>query len=105
MTGGQIAESPHSKGESEGFPVRLKDAPSPITEEGQLSNAITDRSVPAKSRLSYANPMTYQPIALAPRDDRRERALFLYCPEQGGWQAGVWFDGRWTDFSHHDGGP
>jgi hypothetical protein len=38
-------------------------------------------------------------ISSAPRDDRRERSILLYCPDQGGWQAGVWFDGRWTDFA------
>ena len=41
----------------------------------------------------------YRPITEALRDDWRERALFLYCPQQGGWQSGVWFDGRWTDFA------
>ena len=38
-------------------------------------------------------------ITSAPRHGRRERALLLFCPEQGGWQSGVWFDGRWTDFA------
>jgi len=23
----------------------------------------------------------------------------LYCPEQGGWQTGVFSEGRWLDFS------
>jgi len=42
--------------------------------------------------------MIPQTILTAPRDNRRERAWLLYCPDQGGWQSGVWFDSRWTDF-------
>jgi hypothetical protein len=34
-------------------------------------------------------------IATAPQEP--ERTLFLYCPEQGGWQTGEWFQGEWTD--------
>ena len=34
----------------------------------------------------------------APRDDP-ERTLLLFCPEQGGWQTGVFFEGRWLDFA------
>jgi hypothetical protein len=35
------------------------------------------------------------PITTAPRD--LERTLLLYCPEQGGWHPGEWFEGRWLD--------
>ena len=38
------------------------------------------------------------PITTAPSDDP-ERPLLLFCPEQGGWQMGVFFDGRWLDFA------
>jgi hypothetical protein len=37
-------------------------------------------------------------IATAPTDDP-ERTLLLYCPEQGGWQTGAFFEGRWLDFA------
>ena len=36
-----------------------------------------------------------QPIASAPKEP--ERALLLYCPEQGGWHTGEWRQGEWTD--------
>jgi hypothetical protein len=39
-----------------------------------------------------------RPISTAPTDDP-ERTLLLLCPEQGGWQTGVFFEGRWLDFS------
>ena len=39
-----------------------------------------------------------RPIATAPTDDP-ERTLLLYCPEQGSWQTGVCFEGRWLDFA------
>jgi hypothetical protein len=35
-----------------------------------------------------------KPIAEAPRG--RDRTLLLYCPKQGGWHAGEWFQGRWV---------
>ena len=37
-------------------------------------------------------------IATAPTDDP-ERTLLLSGPKQGGWQAGVFFEGRWLDFA------
>jgi hypothetical protein len=37
-------------------------------------------------------------IATAPTDDP-ERTLLLFCPEQGGWQNGLFFEGRWLDFA------
>jgi ADP-heptose:LPS heptosyltransferase len=37
-------------------------------------------------------------IATAPTDDP-ERTLLLFCPEQGGWQTGLFFEGRWLDFA------
>jgi hypothetical protein len=38
--------------------------------------------------------LTAQPMATAPRE--RERTVLLYCPEQGGWHTGEWFEGRWV---------
>ena len=37
-------------------------------------------------------------MSTAPTDDP-ERTLLLFCPEQGGWQTGVFFEGRWLDFA------
>jgi hypothetical protein len=42
----------------------------------------------------FAFPAAEQ-IATAPKDP--ERALLLYCPEQGGWHVGEWYQGEWTD--------
>ena len=39
-----------------------------------------------------------RPISAARTDDP-ERAYHLFCPEQGGWQTGVFFEGRWLDFA------
>ena len=38
-----------------------------------------------------------RPIETAPHDKAQERSLLLWCPEQGGWQTGVWFKGQWMD--------
>ena len=38
-----------------------------------------------------------RPIETAPHDKAQERSLLLWCPEQGGWQTGMWFNGRWMD--------
>jgi hypothetical protein len=38
------------------------------------------------------------PIRAAPSDDP-ERTFLLFCPEPGGWQTGVYFEGRWRDFA------
>jgi hypothetical protein len=41
-------------------------------------------------------PPRPRPISTAPTDDEfAERVLLLYCPEQGGWHTGVWFEGSW----------
>ncbi len=29
---------------------------------------------------------------------KEEKSLLLFCPEQGGWNRGVWHEGRWLDF-------
>ena len=42
--------------------------------------------------------LSISPIKHAPREDP-ERTLLLFCPEQGGWQTGVFFEGRWLDFA------
>jgi hypothetical protein len=39
---------------------------------------------------------SYKPIQDAPVNDP-QRTLLLYCPEQGGWQTGVFFEGHWLD--------
>ena len=26
------------------------------------------------------------------------QSQMLFCPEQGGWHSGTWFQGRWLDF-------
>ena len=39
-----------------------------------------------------------RPISAA-RSDDPERAYHLFCLEQGGWQTGVCFEGRWLDFA------
>ena len=36
-----------------------------------------------------------QPIETAPREE--ERTLLLYCPEQGGWHTGQWWERAWRD--------
>jgi hypothetical protein len=38
-----------------------------------------------------------RPIETAPHDTAQERPFLLWCPEQGGWQTGVWCKGRWMD--------
>jgi hypothetical protein len=38
-----------------------------------------------------------RPIETAPHDKAQERSLLLWCPEQGGWQTGIWFKGQWMD--------
>ena len=38
-----------------------------------------------------------RPIETAPHDTAQERPFLLWCPEQGGWQTGVWFKGQWMD--------
>jgi len=41
---------------------------------------------------------TPRPISAARTDDP-ERTLLLFCPEQGGWQTGVFFESRWLDYA------
>ena len=40
--------------------------------------------------------MKFPTIDAAPREEGEP--LMLYCGEQGGWQSGTWFEGRWVDF-------
>ena len=28
-----------------------------------------------------------------------ETPLLLFCPDQGGWNIGVWLEGRWVDYA------
>jgi hypothetical protein len=37
-----------------------------------------------------------QPISTAPQEE--DRALLLFCPEQGGWHTGIWFLGKWLAY-------
>jgi hypothetical protein len=37
-----------------------------------------------------------RPVATAPTHDP-EHTLLLYCPQDGGWHTGVFFEGRWLD--------
>jgi hypothetical protein len=41
-----------------------------------------------------------EPIDVAPRE--RERTLLLWCPKQGGWQTGQWFEGRWGSTAENE---
>ena len=47
----------------------------------------------AQAIVHSAQKGRYPPIETAPREP--ERTLLLWCPEQGGWHTGEWFDGRW----------
>jgi hypothetical protein len=38
-----------------------------------------------------------RPIDTAKHND--EEPLLLFCPDQGGWHTGIWFDGKWQDFT------
>ena len=38
---------------------------------------------------------TIEPIETAPQDAGLQ--LLLYCPTQGGWHTGEWYQGAWTD--------
>ena len=38
-----------------------------------------------------------RPIETAPHNTDQDRPFLLWCPEQGGWQTGMWFNGRWMD--------
>jgi hypothetical protein len=40
--------------------------------------------------------MKFPTIDKAPREEGEP--LMLFCPEQGGWHSGTWFEGRWLDF-------
>ena len=78
----------------------------PVSTIITLASRIADEH-PRAAQLAYriraeaeelrAEP-TPRPISAAPTDDP-ERTLLLFCPEQGGWQTGVFFEGRWLDFA------
>ena len=38
-----------------------------------------------------------QPMDTAQHDS--DMPLLLFCPNQGGWQIGVWLEGRWLDYA------
>jgi hypothetical protein len=38
------------------------------------------------------------PIAQAPTHNP-EQQFHVFCPEQGGWQTGVFFEGRWLNYA------
>jgi hypothetical protein len=37
------------------------------------------------------------PIQTAPQAEHTEVPLLLWCPLEGGWHTGVWFEDRWLD--------
>jgi hypothetical protein len=41
--------------------------------------------------------MTPQAMDTAPRGE--DVPLLVWCPKQDGWQMGVFFEGRWVDYS------
>jgi hypothetical protein len=47
--------------------------------------------------LRGAVPLAH-PIAQAPTHNP-EQQFHVFCPEQGGWQTGVFFEGRWVDYA------
>ncbi len=40
------------------------------------------------------------PIESAPRPDQDPVPLLLYCPDEGCWYTGVWWDGAWRLQGH-----
>jgi hypothetical protein len=42
------------------------------------------------------------PIESAPRPDRDPVPLLLYCPEEGRWLLGLWWDGTWRLQGHRE---
>src|SRR4051794_37629628 len=67
----------------------------------QVRNAVAlpgrVRTIRAEAEELRAEPQP-RPSSAAPTDDP-ERTLLLFCPEQGGWQTGVFLEGRWLDFA------
>jgi hypothetical protein len=74
--------------------VRASSADLITHDEGDQSGTIP----PVPTQLTEL-PMwqSARPIETAPHDTAQERPFLLWCPEQGGWQTGVWFNGRWMD--------
>jgi hypothetical protein len=44
--------------------------------------------------MRFTDLSTPRPINSAPKTDA-EKVVLLYCPDQGGWHTGVWFEGSW----------
>jgi hypothetical protein len=44
--------------------------------------------------MRFTDLATPRPINTAPEHDE-ETVVLLYCPEQGGWHTGVYFEGKW----------
>jgi len=42
------------------------------------------------------------PIESAPRPDRDPAPLLLYCPEEGRWLLGLWWEGAWRLQGHRE---
>src|SRR3954452_23714919 len=70
----------------------------------RLTRSLNDESdqsgtIPAVPTQLTELPMwqSARPIETAPHHTYQERPLLLWCPEQGGWQTGMWFNGRWMD--------
>jgi hypothetical protein len=49
------------------------------------------------SRMHELDWPAAEPIETAPRARHTEMPLLLWCPDQGGWHTGVWFEHRWLD--------
>jgi hypothetical protein len=37
-----------------------------------------------------------KPIDTAPHEE--DEPLLVFCPEQGGWHIGIWFNEKWVDY-------
>ncbi len=42
-----------------------------------------------------SKPIAEAPMPSHPHLQMEQTPLLLYCPNQGGWHTGVWFDGGW----------
>src|SRR3954447_18572077 len=95
--------TPASNGSNQSSP--RKSAVSAASAAGDVVSVVMASSPPALQRRSWLGEqagdyaaLTFLPPPRRHRDDP-ERPLLLFCPEQGGWQRGVFFDGRWLDFA------
>ena len=64
---------------------------------GELWSSGFEVPVPPRLTRGVAMWQSARPIETAPHDTAQERPFLLWCPEQGGWQTGMWFKGQWMD--------